>query len=127
MAGTTSRVGYQTYNDGEDWEYNTDFQLLDKTTPKGLADNGTITLSGGSTPAVNTTITDVSSTQTSAFRIVVGVNSDPSFDADYAFNYDFSAIWDDSDGSWDIEITVNWDTDPGSSNDITAFYRVYEE
>lgn len=127
MAGNTSRVGFNTYNDGEDWDHNPDFELLDETTPIGLADSGTITLSGGSSPAADTTIEGVSSTQTSGFRVVIGVDSDPSFNADYAFNWDHSVVWDDSDSSWDVTITVNWDTDPGNNNDVTADYRIYRE
>jgi len=97
---------------------------LDALVPLSIT-TGTITASGGSSPAVNTTIADVSSDQTEQFDVVVSVDSDPSFSADYGFNWDWSQLWDDSDQAWDIEITVNWDTDPGSSNDVSLKYEVF--
>ncbi len=88
--------------------------------------SGTVTASGGSSPAVNTTLTGITTNQLADYIVVVKVDSDPTFSADYAFNYDYSQIWDDSDGQIDIELTVNWDTDPGSGNDVSLKYRVIE-
>lgn len=87
---------------------------------------GTITATGGSSPAYNGTIAGVSADQLEDFIVVVKVDSDPAFSSDYAFNKDVTHYWDDSDGEIDIVLTVNWDTDPGAGNDVTLRYRVIE-
>lgn len=106
-------------------DLNTIFDAQDEAVPH-ILDSGTFTASGGSTPAADVTQTGVTSDQTAQFDVIVSVDSDPAFNADYAFNYDVSRAWDDSDSEWDITITVNWDTDPGSSNDVTMKYSVQD-
>lgn len=82
--------------------------------------SSSITLTGDSTPAAETTLAGVTNDQLRGVDSLVRVDSDPSFDADYAFNWDHSQKWDDSDSEVDLTVTINWDTDPGSSNDISA-------
>ena len=84
----------------------------------------TVTATGGSQPAVDTTITGISPTQDESLTIDVYVDSDPSFNANYAFNYDYSLQWDDANSQLDLLLTVNWDTDPGSGNDVTLRVEV---
>lgn len=83
---------------------------------------GTLTHTGGSaTSATFADVTDdprVDTAQTQLLEVLVAPASDPSWSADYAFNYDWSRQWDDSDGEVDVEVAVNWDTDPGSGNDL---------
>jgi len=87
---------------------------------------GTVTASGGSSPAVNTTLTNVSTDQLLDYGFWVYVDSDPAFNADYAFNFDYSHSWDDTNSELDIDLTVNWDTDPGSGNDVTLRWEVHQ-
>ena len=89
-------------------------------------DSGTVTATGGSTPAVDTTITGVSMSETATHTFDVFVDADPGFNADYAFNWDYGFQWDESDGEVDILLTVNWDTDPGGGNDVTLRWRLSE-
>jgi len=86
----------------------------------------TVPATGGSQPAVNTTLTNVSTDQDLNYWLTVHVDSDPSFNADYAFNYDYYHQWDDSDSQLDIELIVNWDTDPGSGNDVSLRWEVLQ-
>jgi hypothetical protein len=99
---------------------------LDASAGVSQVATGTVTATGGSSPAVNTTLTNVSTTQTLDYWLTVHVDSDPSFNADYAFNYDYYHQWDDSDSQLDINLIVNWDTDPGSSNDVTLRWEVLQ-
>lgn len=87
------------------------------------ADTGTFTASGGSSPAVDTVV-NTSLAQTDAYDVLLYVDSDPAFNADYQFNYDHAHFWDDSAGTLKIDWTVNWDTDPGASNDVSLRWEV---
>lgn len=87
---------------------------------------GTVTATGGSTPALNTTLQNVSTNQLLDYVFTVYVESDPSFNADYAFNFDYSHSWDDANSELDIDLVVNWDTDPGSSNDLSLRWEVLQ-
>jgi hypothetical protein len=118
---------YKPAEDETGWgrKKNADWDDLDARVPWELA-TGTITASGGSTPAVETTVQGVASDQLQLFDVMLGVAADPAFDADYAFNYDLSRQWDDTNSEWNLSITVNWDTDPGSGNDVTLRYSVQE-
>lgn len=127
MGSNTSNLSLYKPNAGEDgWASNVNgnFNTLDTNVVYELK-TGTITASGGSSPAVDTKITGVSSNQTEPIaNVQLWVDSDPNFNADYAFNYDWGQHWDDSDGEIDINITVNWDTDPGNNNDVTLRYSI---
>lgn len=90
-------------------------------------DSDTITASGGSTPAFDSTIAGITATQTASVTdVAVYVESDPAFNADYAFNFDYGLQWDDSDGELDLLLTVNWDTDPGGGNDVTLRWEAID-
>jgi len=88
-----------------------------------VVDEGTITAAGGASPAVETTVT-TSLSQTDRYDILLHVDSDPSFDADYAFSWSYDHVWDDTNSNVDLTITVNWQTDPGSGNDVTLRWTV---
>lgn len=107
-------AGLQLAVDGANDELDVDTQL----------DTGTVTASGGSTPAVDTTLANVGISETDAHDFVVYVDADPAFNADYAFNYEWGFQWDQSQGQVDINLTVNWDTDPGGGNDVTLRWEV---
>lgn len=87
---------------------------------------GTVTATGGSSPAVNTTLTGVSTDQDLDYWFTVHVDSDPAFNADYAYNYDYYHQWDDSQSELDIDLVVNWDSDPGGGNDVTLRWEVLQ-
>lgn len=89
----------------------------DNLTPD-TSDTGTVTATGGSQPAVDTTVS-TSLSQTAAYDVILYVDSDPAFNADYQYNWDYGHVWDDSTSTLKLDLTVNWDTDPGSSNDLT--------
>lgn len=94
----------------------------DNLTPD-TADEGTITASGGATPAADTVVS-TSLGQTDAYDVLLYVDADPAFDADYQFNYDYAHRWDDSTSTVKIDFTVTWDTDPGAGNDVTLRWEV---
>lgn len=86
-------------------------------------DMGTITLTTGSTPAFDGTLTDVAADEDIKIDSVrVFPDPDDQVAADYDFNHDWTRKWDESDGAVDIGLTVNWDNDPGSN--ITARVEV---
>lgn len=85
---------------------------------------GTVTASGGSSPAVDTLINNAFTTETQDYVFAVYTDADPAFNADYAYNYDYTHAWDQSGGHVDIDLTVNWDTDPGATNDVTLRWEV---
>lgn len=131
MASTTNRLSLDKYSDGEDWDHSDTVDQVDEVASVQLLDSGTFTLSGGSSPAASETITGVSSSETSRpGSAVLNVDSTTSHSADYEFSFgsgDMSTLYDQSDGEWDVTLTVNWDTDPGGGNDVTVSYRIYEE
>lgn len=87
-----------------------------------LVDLGTITLSTGSTPAFDGTLAGVSTDETISIDIVrVIPDSAGQVSTDYAWNTDYGRRYDDSQGEVDINLTVNWDTDPGSNITGRAF------
>lgn len=77
-------------------------------------DNAVVTASGGSSPAFDGAVLDVSDEQTQKFDVVVSVDSAASFE--YAYNTDISKHWTGS--QWNVDVTINWDTDPGAGNDV---------
>jgi hypothetical protein len=84
---------------------------------------GSITLTSGSQPAFDGTLQGVTTDQTvKIVAINLYVGSDPSFNGDYAWNHDFGQKYDDANGEVDINLTVNWDIDPGSN--LTLQYEV---
>lgn len=97
--------------------------LRDRRTPPAtpiVATTTTATLTGGSDPAADVVVQDVDADQTDALTAVVYPDTDPSFSADYQFNFDSARLWDDSAGLFDVPVTVTWDVDPGAGNDVTA-------
>lgn len=123
----TTNHDYPRPEEGTKWsdDWDNTVESLDDDIPHELA-TGTITASGGASPAATVRATGVVASQTSYFDVLCKVDSDPSWNATYAFNYDVSRRWDDTDGEWDVDITVTWDTDPGSGNDLTLRYTVRE-
>lgn len=85
---------------------------------------GSFTHTGGSSTLH--TVSAVTTDQTKNLHLELGVNSDPSFNADYAFDYEKYYQWDDANQELDIQIDVTWITDPGSGNDIDLDYEIYE-
>lgn len=84
---------------------------------------GTFTHTGGS--ATSTTVAGVTSDQTTNLYVEVGVDSDPSFNANYAWDYTWGEAWDDTNSEKDVTVDATWDTDPGSGNDVVLDYRIY--
>lgn len=85
-------------------------------------DNGTFTHTGGS--ATTYVAHGVTDDETAMFDVVVGVDSAPSWNGDYGFNYDWSRRWDDDSGQLDVLVSVNWGPDPGNGNDLELDYTV---
>ena len=84
---------------------------------------GTFAHTGGSTSS--TTVQDVTTDETANLYVEVGVDADPSFNADYAWSYSWTDAWDDGNQHRDVTIDATWNTDPGSGNDVTLDYRIY--
>lgn len=78
-----------------------------------------VTLSSGSTPAFDGTLTNAFGEERTAFDVTVaplnGLNET------YAFNFDAGRKW--NNGSWDVPLTVNWDVAPGG--DLAVAVRVH--
>lgn len=126
MPTPTDRIGLDTFADGElDWDHTDTVEHVDNTTRVSVLTTGNFTASGGSTPAATETVSGVSTDETVGIVPVVGVNNATTHGQSYAFNVDDSAKWDGS--QWNVTLTVNWDTDPGSTNDTDMNYRIYEE
>lgn len=75
-----------------------------------------ITASSGSTPAFDGELTNAYTEQLGAFDVTVTPTNE--LNQTYGFNYDDGKNW--NNGSWDVPLTVNWDTDPGSDLDLTV-------
>lgn len=88
-------------------------------------DMGTITLTSGSTPAFDGTINGVSTDeQKKIVDVAVIPDSTGQVAADYAWNISYSRAWDNSVPELDLDLTVNWDTDPGSNLTVRVFVMV---
>jgi hypothetical protein len=85
-----------------------------------VLDEGTFTHTTGG--ATTYEITGVSTDQTSVINLELGTNT--SLSATYKYDYSWDLEWDDTNGRYDIEVTLNWQTDPGSNLDIK--YVVYD-
>lgn len=84
-------------------------------------DMGTITLSTGDAPAYDGTLQSVVENEDTLVEdIIIYPDSEGQVANDYAVNHDYGVQWDDANRELDVNLTVNWDTDPGS--DMT--YRV---
>jgi len=86
--------------------------------------SGTVTATGGASPAVEVHLDNVSDKQLLDYFVLVYVDTDPAFDAAYAFNFDYMHDWDDTNGTLDLDLVVNWDTDPGAGNDVALRWEV---
>lgn len=82
------------------------------------------TATGGAFPAADVVLDGVTDDQFQTLDVVVTVDADPAFAADYGFNYDWTRTWDDTGGHIDIGVQVNWDTDPGAGNDVSLTAHV---
>lgn len=87
------------------------------------------TLTGGNDPALDTTLQNVTDEQLQDFTVIVTPDTDPSFNADYGIsNVDWARQWDDGNSHLDLDVTVTWANDPGSSNDVSAtVYAIHED
>lgn len=108
----------------QDGDGSIDVGVSGGATSLATINSGTVTATGGASPAVDTTLDNVTDQQTYPLFVFVSVDSDPSWNADYAFNYDWGPAWDDANSHLDMNLTVNWDTDPGSGNDLTLSWQV---
>lgn len=124
MVDKTPNHGFQLFKDGEsDWEHRTDFDKLDRLVPYEIA-RTTVTHTGGS--GTTARLTGVSTDQTALFETYVGVAADPGWNSQYAYNYHVSRHWDETNGQLDVDITFNWDIDPGSGNDLDLTVSIQE-
>lgn len=89
---------------------------VDLTLDDSEVDLGTQTLTTGSTPAFDGTIAALSADEAAKIDSI-RVYPDPTgqLASDYAYNIDWGRAYDDSDGEVDLNLTVNWDTDPGTN------------
>lgn len=86
--------------------------------------NSAITASGGSTPAFDGLLGVA--VEENTYLDVGLAPQDPAFNADYDFNFDWSREWDDTAQEMDVNVTVNWDTDPGGGNDVDLDWKVVQ-
>jgi hypothetical protein len=124
--GDQDATGYGLYNLGE-LQFADGSTLSSASNGSGVVNQvatGTVTATGGASPAVETHLDGVSGDQLVDYWLVVYVDADPAFDADYAFNFDYIHQWDDDAGQLDLDLVVNWDIDPGSGNDVTLRWEV---
>lgn len=85
-----------------------------------------VTLSGGDA-VQDFRLDGVLSDQEAELDIAAWVDSDPAFNADYAWHVDgVSRVWDDSEGAIDLEARLVWDTDPGNNNDVSITLAAVE-
>lgn len=92
-----------------------------------VLDSGALGTLNATTDFDDFTVTDVSADETVEIAPPrVRPSTANQFTADYAFNaVDWSQSWDESDGAWDVTITVSWDvaSPPG---DLALDYTIYE-
>lgn len=89
--------------------------------PRVAFASGTLTLSGGTLGAQTTTADNVVSEELADLEVVLEVNSDPSFNADYRYReLEPNVMWDDSAGAIDVTVRAEWSTDPGSGERCDA-------
>jgi hypothetical protein len=93
------------------------------TPPQRIIDTLDLTLTGGQDPAADVSALDVSGTQTQALTAVVSPRTDPTHSAAYGWTTDTAKVWD---GSWTIDLTLTWTTDPGAGNDVDARAYIIE-
>jgi hypothetical protein len=64
--------------------------------------------------------------QTAEFDIEYRVDSDPSFNTNYAYQANGRIhTWNDSNSTVNPKMPFSWDIDPGSGNDVVLAYEVY--
>lgn len=84
-----------------------------------LAAETTVTAQTGETPAVEATIPVDNNDLTQPLDVLVAPagSSNPSL----AFNTDWGRVWDDTNDELQVDLTVNWDTDPDEDVDLEVF------
>lgn len=82
--------------------------------------SGTITLTGGISPAFDDVL-GLALSETEFFDVVLA-SQGATFD--YAFNYDWGRTYNSSADEMDVNLTVNWDNDPGDGNDVSVDYKI---
>lgn len=85
---------------------------------------GTVTHTGGSATTVR--LENIAPDETTPVAVVVGVDQAPTWDGDYGFSVDVSRQWDNSSSELDVVLDLTWDTDPGSGNDLTLGYTIWD-
>lgn len=88
--------------------------------------SGTVTHTGGS--STNVTIENVTPSAESLLDLSVGVSvgETPSWSADYGYSHETAFQWDSSGDHVDLDLTLQWDIDPGAGNDLVIQYRVID-
>lgn len=84
-------------------------------------DSGTF-LMETSSMSTSTTIENVTTDEQVQASVGVGPDTVDQVNETYSFNYDYSQTWDNTNGWMNIDLVVNWDTNPGS--DMSFSYQV---
>ena len=85
---------------------------------------GTFVAQGDERPAAEHTVVGVTSDETQAVEVLLAPDASPGFAADYDYNYEHTRRYDTGNDDVNVEIVVEWDTDPGDGNDVTLAYQV---
>lgn len=86
--------------------------------------SGSFVASGGGRPAADHTVVGVETDETQGVEVLLRPASSPTWAGDYDYNYEVARNYDASDGEVDVNIVVEWETDPGSGNDLTLDYDI---
>lgn len=89
-----------------------------------LIASGTATHTGGSDTTI--VVDGVPPTQIGTLGVSVGESTAPSWSADYAYTESVNTVWDSTAQTASAEITLSWTTDPGTGNDLTVEYLVWD-
>lgn len=106
--------GFNRWN-GSEWHL-----LYGVGTKEETIEEGTITFSGGSSPAYDGNL-GLSISETEFLDVILAPQGET---FDYAYNYDWSQVYDSTSEDMDVNLTANWDNDPGVGNDVTINYKI---